>query len=647
MAMTRLGGLLLAGVCSAAEAQVTLDPGFGSGGIAAVMPGSFTSGLALALQPDGRILLAGPQAIPGNVRHSVARLLPDGSLDPGFGSGGIAAVMPGSFISGLALALQPDGRILLAGPSGGSHSVARLLPDGSLDPGFGSGGIAAVMAGSAVSGLALALQPDGRILLAGPPPGGGSHSVARLLPDGSLDPDFGSGGIAAVMPGSFISGLALALQPDGRILLAGPAPGDGGHRVARLLPDGSLDPGFGSGGIAAVMAGSAVSGLALALQPDGRALLAGPAPGDGGHRVARLLPDGSLDPGFGSGGIAAVMAGSADSGLALALQPDGRILLAGPQNIPGNVHHSVARLLRDGSLDPGFGSGGIAAVMAGSAGSGLALALQPDGRILLAGPQTIPGNVHHSVARLSGPFAVAGRVWLDDNADGRLGATEPGVPEAWVLLREAGSEELLDAALTDADGGFHLSFTVPRRFRLQVLPAPFGPELFTRYRVSGLPAFEGDSDILADGWSLPTAPSIGAVRGDLSAGLLPDHLIGDRAWIDLDGNGLQNPGEPGLAGVAFELLDGTSGAVLASTTSSPEGWYAFPDAVPGSYRLRVTVPAGFALTQPNQGAPGADSDFDPATGLGPVFAYAGGYAMGFDAGFVPTGFIFGDGFEGD
>jgi hypothetical protein len=90
-----------------------------------------------------------------------------------------------------------------------------------------------------------------------------------------------------------------------------------------------------------------------------------------------------------------------------------------------------------------------------------------------------------------------------------------------------------------------------------------------------------------------------------------------------------------------------SGRVLASATSSPEGWYAFPDVVPGSYRLRVTVPAGFALTQPHQGAPGADSDFDPATGLGPVFAYEGGFAMGLDAGFVTTGFIFGDGFQGD
>ena len=88
--------------------------------------------------------------------------------------------------------------------------------------------------------------------------------------------------------------------------------------------------------------------------------------------------------------------------------------------------------------------------------------------------------------------------------------------------------------------------------------------------------------------------------------------------------------------------------LLASATSSPEDWYAFPDVAPASYRLRVRAPPDFVLTLPGQGASSTlDSDFDPATGLSPLFAYAGGFAMGFDAGFVPTGFILGDGFEGD
>jgi uncharacterized delta-60 repeat protein len=621
-------------------AQVGLDASFGSGGVAGAFAGTSVSGVSLALQADGRILLGGFRD--GTGGYAVARLLADGSLDPSFGSGGVAGTFAGHFEGSVSLALQTDGRILLGGWRSGSgdYAVARLLPGGSLDPDFGSGGVAGTFAGSPFGGVSVAVQADGRILLGGFRSGPSDYAVARLLADGSLDPSFGSGGVTGTFAGHSSAGASLALQTDGRILLGGWRFAGFDYAVARLLPGGSLDPTFGSGGVAATFAGAPQAAVSLALQADGRILLGGWRNGSNDYAVARLLVDGALDPTFGSGGVAATFAGFSFGGVSLALQADGRILLGGWRNGPGD--YAVARLLADGSLDSTFGSGGVAGAFAGFPEAAASVAVQADGRILLGGSRS--GANDHAVARLTGPVGFGDRVWIDADADGLQDPGEPGAPNVLVLLRDLETQTVADAAVTGADGSFAVGGALPPA-GLELLPDPLSSySTFTRMRVGTDRAI--DSDAAPNGLTGLLQGSIGAVRDDVDAGLVPADLIGDLVWSDLDGDGIQGPGEPGLAGLALELLDG-AGAVLATALASPYGHYAFAERPADSYRLRLLVPPGLALTLPDQGGlDGLDSDFDPATGLSPPFSYAGGFQLSLDAGLlVPAAWLFADGFE--
>jgi uncharacterized delta-60 repeat protein len=188
-----------------------------------------------------------------------------GSFDRSFGSDGrVVLNLPGEGMYAAAFAIQPDGKIVVAGGiSGGSALIARYLPDGRLDPGFGTGGIVRQGFALPVSVGGVAIQPDGKILLAGQASHGGagglSAAVMRFLPDGSVDHGFGSEGMALVDPNDSRRSVTvawfshLAVQPDGRIVAAGGMPARDVHDhadvvVARLLPGGEPDPSFDGDG---------------------------------------------------------------------------------------------------------------------------------------------------------------------------------------------------------------------------------------------------------------------------------------------------------------------------------------------------------------------------------------------------------------
>ncbi len=241
--------------------------------------------------------------------------------------------------------MLPGGKLLLAGfagPEGGDVKLARLDPGGPLDPAFGEDGIATIDFGGDDFGVALARQPDGRLLVAGRSTTAGAI-VARLRSNGTLDPSFGGGDGRVALPGGG-SASEVLVQPDGKLLVAGNAAGAEAMTVNRLLPDGTPDLGFGGGdGVATVdVAPLADSAAGAALQPDGRIVLAGSSQASGDMAVARLLADGSPDPGFGSAGIATVDFGAAAFGFAVALQPDGGIVVAGQRT--GDDDMAVARL---------------------------------------------------------------------------------------------------------------------------------------------------------------------------------------------------------------------------------------------------------------------------------------------------------------
>jgi uncharacterized delta-60 repeat protein len=407
-------------VASAAPGEP--DTSFGSGGKSLLDFGGRDLGWAVALQPDGKIIVAGYSDVGTNPDNfAVARLLnPQGTFDPSFGSGGKSLIDFGGQENGRAVALQPDGKVVVAGSSnagggGNNFAVARLLnPQASLDPSFGIGGTSLADFGGNDTGEALALQPDGKIVVAGASSAGANpanFAVTRLLnPSGDFDPSFGIGGKSLGDFGGDDNGAAMALQPDGKIVVAGgslPAGNPENFAVARLLnPQGSFDPSFGSGGKSLADFGGDESGRAVALQTDGKIVVAGystAGPNPANFAVTRLLnPQGSFDPSFGSGGKALVDFGGLDEGNAMALQADGKIIVAGYSE--GNF--GIARLQPNGSLDNTFGNGGKAIVDFGGNDIPRALALQPDGKIVVAGYSTAGGNgansLNFAVARLQG-----------------------------------------------------------------------------------------------------------------------------------------------------------------------------------------------------------------------------------------------------
>jgi uncharacterized delta-60 repeat protein len=315
---------------------------------------------ALALQPDGHVVVAGVSDRSGSQDFALARYDGAGKLDPGFGHGGLVLTpvrpLTADVIHGLAI--QPDGKIVAAGVTyedtvtlrpQGDFMVVRYTPQGDLDPSFGVGGVSTTnfQGESYDEPYAVVLQPDGRIVLGGTSNTGGgvgrifgadNLALARYLPNGLLDPSFGSGGTVVVDAGSMIESIrALVLQPDGAIVAAGRTNGEkrGDLLVARFLPNGALDPAFGHGpaGMSIDDLGTAEEGLtSVALAPDGTIVAGGvaaPRP-NGDLAVVRYDSRGRLDRSFGQKGVATADFGGRDDRLrGIALQPDGKVVAVG------------------------------------------------------------------------------------------------------------------------------------------------------------------------------------------------------------------------------------------------------------------------------------------------------------------------------
>lgn len=406
-----------------------IDASFGTGGVRSTdFGGTYDWGYAAAVQPDGRIVAAGVSNGAGTYDFALTRYQADGSVDPTFGRDGkVTTDFASSFDWAYALALQPDGRIVVGGvtDASGSHDfgLARYLPDGSLDTTFGEGGrvIANLHPLSADTVYGLAVQPDGKILAGGTtfPDAlvlrpNADFIVARYLPDGSPDAAFGIGGTMTTDFGneSWDDAKALALQPDGSIVLGGST--NRGNRpgvlfgadqlgLARYTPQGVLDRSFGDGGTVTVDGGSMVEAIrALALTPDGAIVAAGFVNGEhrGDMLLARFTPSGALDTTFGTGGMTVTDLGSGSERLeGIALQPDGWIVAAGQVAMDRHADFAIVRYDPRGRLDPSFGRQGLASFdFGGREDRTHALSLQPDGGIVAVGQS----ETNFAVARFNG-----------------------------------------------------------------------------------------------------------------------------------------------------------------------------------------------------------------------------------------------------
>jgi uncharacterized delta-60 repeat protein len=379
-------------------------------------------GHAVAVQSDGKIVLGGSSLVPGSYfDFGIARLLPDGTPDSSFGDGdgrvttNVGGATAGNYVTDIAL--QPDGKIVAVGYEG--VVVARYTSTGELDSVFGTNGIVTTdLLGSYAWGVAL--QPDGKIVVTGQYWNGLGNAtfIARYTADGEPDSSFGTGGVVTA-PGAVGVAFDVAVQPDGKIVIGGGSIGR--FTAARYTAGGALDTSFGDGGVAKLESGSpyySVEGRALALGPDGSIVLAGRITTEccsgGSFGVVRLTPDGALDPSFSGDGTATVgfdgVAYFGDSAGAVVVQPNKKIVVVGRSMQPPTItDFALARFLPDGTLDASFsGDGRLLTVFdywPGSPGSSeaSAVALAPNGAIVAAGyAYTGLGAQDFAVARYIG-----------------------------------------------------------------------------------------------------------------------------------------------------------------------------------------------------------------------------------------------------
>lgn len=237
---------------------------------------------AVAMTPNQLIITAGRASNGSNNDFALVRFQSNGEVDPAFGgANGVVTDFGGADDIARAVAVQPDWKYVAAGTSNGRVALARYLPNGALDPSFGSGGRVLTTVGSSDDARGVAVQPDGRIVVAGSTLQGSARNtmLLRYLPNGTPDPSFGSGGrLIASFSNANDAATAVALQPDGRIITGGYADGASsrGFLVARYRPNGTIDPSFGFSGSSFTGFGNRpAEATSMALQPDGRIVLTG------------------------------------------------------------------------------------------------------------------------------------------------------------------------------------------------------------------------------------------------------------------------------------------------------------------------------------------------------------------------------------
>ena len=346
----------------------------------------------------------------------------DGSLDNTFGVNGIVTTSIGNLGSENSLngiAIQDDGKIVAAGYSYNYFStpqqvfaLTRYNTNGSLDNTFHSDGIVTTSIGTSSSQAnGIAIQTDGKIVAAGKGNGPYSFALTRYNTNGSLDLTFGTNGIVTTsIDGN--GALAIAIQADGKILAAGYSQSIITLNVMlftlmRYNTNGSLDPTFGTDGIVTTSIGeygSRANGIAI--QTDGKIVLAGESQTSGNFSpsvfaLTRYNTNGSIDNTFGAAGIVTTSIGINSAANDIVIQADGKILAAGSSDSLGSNTFSLSRYNTNGSLDTTFDTDGIVTTSLGMLGEQLAVTLQANGKIVAAGcsPSNIMNNCNIGVTR--------------------------------------------------------------------------------------------------------------------------------------------------------------------------------------------------------------------------------------------------------
>jgi uncharacterized delta-60 repeat protein len=379
-AVVASGAALWAGLAGpVAGAPGDLDPGFGSGGIVVVDEGVSEYAYGMTVQPDGKIIGVGTTQLEQDQDALVFRLNADGTRDATFG---YRALGDGGDQYAADAAVQPDGKVVVVGQDNaiGDAVVWRLLSSGAPDPSFGGGdGVTTIDSGGFEWLDAVAIAPDGRIVVAGGTSLANQSTVYRLTTGGRPDPTFDDDGAVGIAGKSHITDVAV--QPDGKVLATGYVAAD--HLdVLRLDVAGEADPTYGGGdGVAS----SALKGrgTAVALQSDGRVVVSGDTPGGDGSYDAvlvRYTASGQPDGGYGTGGAASFDVGGDEYLEDLALTPSGGAVASGETD--AGEEPIVVKVDAQGRPDAAFGTNG-AVLLPGTAEYGYSIGVQPDGHVVV------------------------------------------------------------------------------------------------------------------------------------------------------------------------------------------------------------------------------------------------------------------------
>lgn len=418
--LMRFSALLLSSISLVPlQAQQTLDPTFGTDGVVntALDPG-YDGAYAMALQTDGKIVITGPSGTPGSLNVLVARYSTDGLLDAGFGTNGVAIFNINGDDYGYAIALQDDGKVLVAGSTKtGTNNdmlVLRLLSDGMPDTSFGPAGVVTLDGGSTNDKVnAIAVRPDGHIVIGGNATTAGKECfyLAQINADGTLDDSFGTSGEVKHLVGTDNCQLnALSLLDDGRIVAAGSSFATATQydfAVCRYMADGSFDTSFNTTGKAVIAASTTNdNGYGVAVQTDGDIVVGGVQNSTSTSAaivtLARSNADGTLDDAFGTDGLAHLFTGGNPTRAAqVIIQPDGAILACGTASPAANERDSyLCRLTSDGVADASFGVNGE--LIFGEVNlyrETPCMVLQPDGKVIVGGIDAGGGVVNTLLLR--------------------------------------------------------------------------------------------------------------------------------------------------------------------------------------------------------------------------------------------------------
>ncbi|MEO7676479.1 MAG: hypothetical protein ABIV39_06925, partial [Verrucomicrobiota bacterium] len=428
------------------------DPTFDGDGLVIITNGSSSYATAIAIQPGNqtvsnpdRILVAGSSTTNSSIfSFAVVRLNLNGTLDSSFDGDGKVTTRVGNFFEQASSILIQSGvfgssRIIVAGYSSEpiaqnfrrDFTVVKYLLNGTLDSAFDGDGIAITQIGATSdSDAAAMIFQNGKILVAGNVESGrDNHDFALVrygLNDGVLDTSYDGDGIKTQDVGDRTAqGQDVALQSDGKIVAVGKA-FTGSRDVAaisRYNVDGSLDFSFGIlGRITLEVGTNGSAATAVAIQPDGKIVVAGWASPSGNRdfMVLRFLTNGLPDNSFdGDGRVTTPIGTGDDAANAIALQADGKIVVAGISYNGANNDFAVARYTTNGTPDNSFdGDGKAVTAIAGSDDQATDVKIQTDGKIVVAGFAAL-ANVQFALVRyntngvLDNSFGSFGRVATD------------------------------------------------------------------------------------------------------------------------------------------------------------------------------------------------------------------------------------------